>query len=92
MLAFGGLRINKCFALEWSDDDLERKTLAVRQSVADVNGRLIISPTKTYATRTITLPDALRAQLLKSQNSQSPIALVFPSSGGGYRRYGNKAT
>jgi integrase len=62
VLAFGGLRINECFALQWSDVDLERKTLAVRQSVADVNGRWIVGPTKTYATRTITLPDALRAQ------------------------------
>jgi Phage integrase family/Phage integrase, N-terminal SAM-like domain len=30
VLAFGGLRINECFALQWSDVDLERKTLAVR--------------------------------------------------------------
>jgi integrase len=89
LLAFGGLRINECFALQWFDVDLERKTLAVRQSVADVNGRLIVGPTKTYATRTITLPDALRAQLLTLKNSKSPINLVFPSRGGGYRRYSN---
>ena len=89
VLAFGGLRINECFALQWFDVDLERKTLAVRQSVADVNGRLIVGPTKTYATRTITLPDALRAQLLTLKNSKSPINLVFPSRGGGYRRYSN---
>jgi integrase len=89
LLAFGGLRINECFALQWSDVDLERKTLAVRQSIADVNGRLIVGPTKTYAMRTITVPDALRAQLLTLRNSQSPIDLVFPSRGGGYRRYSN---
>jgi integrase len=89
LLAFGGLRLNECFALQWSDVDLERKTLTVRQSVADVNGRLIVGPTKTYAKRTITLPDALRAQLLNLKNSQSPDALVFPSRSGGYRRYGN---
>ena len=89
LLAFGGLRINECFALQWSDVDLERKTLAVRQSVADVNGRLIVGPTKTYATRTITLPDALQAQLLTLRNSRSPIDLVFPGRGGGCRRYSN---
>jgi integrase len=89
LLAFGGLRINECFAMHWSDVDLERKTLTVRQSVADVNGRLIVGPTKTCATRTITLPDALRAQLLALKNSQSSVALVFPSRRGGYRRYGN---
>ena len=89
LLAFGGLRINECFALQWSDVDLERKTLAVRQSVADVNGRLIVGPTKTYATRTITLPDALQAQLLTLRNSRSPIDIVFPGRGGGGRRYSN---
>ena len=89
LLAFGGLRINECFALQWSDVDLERKTLAVRQSVADVNGRLIVGPTKTYATRTITLPDALQAQLLTLRNSRSPIDLVFPGRGGRCRRYSN---
>ena len=89
LVAFGGLRINECFALQWPDVDLERKTLTVRQSVSDVNGRLIIGPTKTYATRTITLPDALAAQLLTLKDSQSALALVFPSRRGGYRRYGN---
>ena len=89
LMAFGGLRINECFALQWPDVDLERKTLTVRQSVSDVNGRLIIGPTKTYATRTITLPDAIAAQLLTLKDSQSALALVFPSRRGGYRRYGN---
>jgi integrase len=89
LLASGGLRINERFALQWSDVDLERKTLTVRQSVADVNGRLIIGPTKTCATRTITLPDALRAQLLNLKNSLSPTADVFSGRGGGCRRYGN---
>jgi integrase len=89
LLAFGGLRINECFALQWSDVDLERKMLTVRRSVGDVNGRLIVGPTKTYATRTITLPEALAAQLHALRNSQPRVALVFPSRRGGYRRYGN---
>jgi integrase len=89
LMAFGGLRINECFALQWPDVDLERKTLTVRQSVSDLNGRLIIGPTKTYATRTITLPDAIVAQLLTLKDSQSALALVFPGRRGGYRRYGN---
>ena len=61
----------------------------MRQSVADIHGHLIVGPTKTHATRTITLPDALRAQLLTLKDSQSLIAPVFPSERGGYRRYGN---
>jgi integrase len=50
---------------------------------------MIVGPTKTYTTRTITLPDAIRAQLLNLKNSQSAITLVFPSRGGVHRRYGN---
>ena len=89
LMAYCGLRINECFALQWPDVDLVRKTLTVRQSVSDVNGRLIIGPTKTCATRTITLPDALAAQLLTLKDSQSAPALVFPNRLDGYRRYGN---
>jgi integrase len=89
LLAFGGLPINECFGLQWSDVDLDRKTVTVRQSVADVNGRLIVGPTKTYATRTIILPDALGAQLLTRKNSQSPTALVFPAATAVTAGYGN---
>jgi integrase len=39
--------------------------------------------------RTVTLPDALAAQLLTLKDSQSALALVFLSRRGGYRRYGN---
>jgi integrase len=45
LMAFGGLRINECFATQWSDVDLDRMTLTVRQSVSDVKGRLIVGPT-----------------------------------------------
>jgi len=48
-------------ALRWPDVDLTRKTLTVRESVEDTTGRIIVGPTKTYAVRTITLPDALEA-------------------------------
>ena len=89
LIAFGGLRINECFVLQWSDLDLGRKTLTVHQSVGEVNGRLIIGPTRRYARRTITLPDTLATQLLTLKNSQSSMALVFPTRRGGYRRYGN---
>jgi integrase len=78
LITFCGLRINECLALQWRDVDLERKKLTVRWSVGDVKGRLIIGPIKTYATRTITLPDALAAQLLTLKDSQSALALVFP--------------
>ncbi len=59
LLAYGGLRVGEALALRWSDVDLPRGMLTVRQSVEDSTGPLTIGPTKTYATRTITLPTAL---------------------------------
>jgi integrase len=61
LLAYGGLRVGEALALRWPDVDLTRKTLTVRESVEDTTGRIIVGPTKTYAVRTITLPDALEA-------------------------------
>ncbi|HEX6759891.1 MAG TPA: tyrosine-type recombinase/integrase [Propionibacteriaceae bacterium] len=58
LLAYGGLRVGEALALRWSDVDLPRGMLTVRQSVEDSTGPLTIGPTKTYATRTITLPTA----------------------------------
>jgi hypothetical protein len=57
----------------------------VRQSVGEVNGRLIVGPTKTYATRTITLPDALAAQLLTFKDSQSALAWGSEVANGAHR-------
>ena len=56
LLAYGGLRVGEALALHWSDVDLPRGMLTVRQSVEDSIGPLTIGPTKTYATRAITLP------------------------------------
>ena len=63
LLAYGGLRIGEALALRWSDVELDRKMLTVRESVEDTTGRIIVGPTKTYAVRTITLPDAIALQL-----------------------------
>jgi integrase len=86
LLAYGGLRVGEALALRWSDVDLERKMLTIRQSVEDSTGPLIVGPTKTYAIRTITLPSALVVQL--SALKVGP-PLVFPNRVGGYVRYGN---
>ena len=64
ILAYAGVRIGEAFALRWTDVDLERGMLAIRQSVEDSTGPLIVGPTKTYATRTLTLPQFLMADLL----------------------------
>jgi integrase len=85
LLAYGGLRVGEALALRWSDVDLPRGMLTVRQSVEDSTGPLTIGPTKTYATRTITLPTALVADLARLETD----GLVFANRAGGYLRYGN---
>ena len=85
LLAYCGLRIGEALALERGDVDLERRTLTVRRSVEDTSGTIVVGPTKTYATRTITLPDALVPQLAGLADQ----GLLFPNRNGGYRRYRN---
>jgi integrase len=85
LLAYCGLRIGEALALEHGDVDLRRKLLRVSRSVEDTTGKIIVGPTKTYATRDITLPDALVVQL----GSVVSDGLVFPNRNGGYRRYRN---
>ncbi|WP_346282230.1 site-specific integrase [Pseudonocardia sp.] len=87
VLAHVGLRIGEALALRWTDVDLDRKTLTVRQSVEDTSGKVIVGPTKTYATRTVTLPNALVADL--GDGLERSSFLVFPNRLGGYRRYRN---
>jgi integrase len=85
LLAYCGLRIGEALALEWNDVDLQRKTITIRRSVEDATGTVIVGPTKTYATRTITLPDALVEQLRGVVDD----GLVFPNRFGEHRRYRN---
>jgi integrase len=63
--------------------------LTVRESVGEIGGRLEVGPTKTYAVRTITLPDSLAEELrlhLLSCPIQ-PTALLFGNRSGRHRRY-----
>jgi integrase len=87
LLAYTGLRIGEALALRWTDVDLDRKVLTVRQSVEDTGGTLIVGPTKTYATRTVTLPNSLVTDL--EHRLDRSAALVFPNRSGGYQRYRN---
>jgi integrase len=89
LLAYGGLRIGEALALRWPNVDLARKVLTVRESVEDTMGTIIVGPTKTYAVRTITLPDALVEQLGSLWTIMYKTGLVFPNRNGSYRRYRN---
>lgn len=87
VLAYTGLRIGEALALRWTDVDLDRKVLTVRQSVEDTSGTLIVGSTETYATRTVTLPNSLVTDL--EHRLDRSAALVFPNQSGGYQRYRN---
>ncbi len=85
LLAYSGVRIGEALALRWSAVDLDRKVMTIRESVEDHSGTIWVGPTKTYATRTVTLPNALVDQM----RTRSSAGLVFPNRKGGYLRYGN---
>ena len=50
LLAYGGLRIGEAFALQWTNVNLDQRTVRIRESVESSNGPQRIGPTKTYAT------------------------------------------
>jgi integrase len=96
LLAYGGLRVGEALALRWSDTDLERGMLTIRESVEDSTGPIVVGPTKTYAIRAITLPRALVVELEEMRESarlfeSAPTykGLVFSDRKGSYLRYGN---
>lgn len=70
-----GLRIGEALALQRGNVDLEHRTRTVRRSVEDTSGTIVVGPTKTCATRTITLPDALVPEL----TGLADRGLLFPN-------------
>lgn len=83
-----GLRIGEALALRWEDVDLERGSLRVRRSVAEVSGKLVMGMPKTragireiaLAPQTISLLKRHRSAL--SSDGLGSSELVFPSSTG----------
>ena len=52
-----GLRRGELLALQWTDLDVESKTLSVTKQVNRINGELVVSPPKTRnSVRTLALP------------------------------------
>jgi integrase len=64
--------------------DLLRRSVDVRESLADVKGKLVFGPTKTYANRTVRLPGFLAEELTAhlAGRSQRPDDLVFTGPSG----------
>jgi integrase len=65
--------------------ELLRSRLVIEESLAEVSGRALFSPTKSHAVRRIPLAPTLRAALeaRPKEVDPSPDALLFPAAGGG---------
>lgn len=90
--AYTGLRAGEIGALRRDNLDLLRMRLTVAASVAEVPGQgLVYGPTKTYALRTVSMPQFLREPLVSLIDplDDDPTSLVFHSPDGGPLRHGN---
>lgn len=92
VLAYGGLRFGEAAALRQNACDLLRGRLIIRESLADVSGKLHFGPTKTHQRREVVLPSFLQEALgqhLDDEVGPEEGALVFSSPEGQPLRYSN---
>jgi integrase len=82
-LAYTGVRIGEAMALQRSDINAAARSIRVQRSV---DGTTVVGPTKTHASRTVTMPTSL-ATALTTHLAATPGELVFPNRSGGLRRY-----
>ncbi len=77
--AYTGLRAGEIGALRVGRVDLQRGSVEVRESLADVKGKLVFGSTKTYADRTVRLPRFLTRELAVHLHGRPhrPDDLVF---------------
>ena len=75
-----GLRRGELLALQWTDLDVESKTLSITKQVNRINGELAVSPPKTRnSIRTLALPQQA-VDLLVSEHKKHPTnPYLFPS-------------
>jgi integrase len=87
--AYSGLRAGEIGALRIGRLDFLRGQVEVAESLAEVNGRLLFGPTKTYANRHVPLPPFLRDELAAhlAGRPHDPDALLFTASHGGPLRH-----
>ena len=88
--AYTGLRAGEIGALRVGRLNLIRGTVDVVESLANVRGKLVFGPTKTYARRSVGMPRFLSQQLGEHLAGQphGPRDLVFTSPAGGALRHG----
>ena len=75
-----GLRRGELLALQWTDLDIENRTLAVTKQVNRINGELAVSPPKTRnSIRTLALPQQAIDLLIAEHKKHSRNLYMFPS-------------
>lgn len=82
--AYTGARAGEIGALRVRRIDFDKATVEICESLADVNGRMIVGPTKTYGTRKLALPPFLVEELVRHVERQGATGddLVFTSRRG----------
>jgi integrase len=91
--AYTGLRAGELAGLQRRDVDLLRGVIHIRRALKDVGGKLELGPTKTHATRTVSLPTFLKNMLSAHLQGDipggtGPEAFVFTMKRGGPLRHG----
>ena len=75
-----GLRRGELLALQWTDLDVESKTLSVTKQVNRINGELVVSPPKTRnSVRTLALPQQAVDLLISEHRKHPTNPYMFPS-------------
>ena len=75
-----GLRRGELLALQWTDLDVESKTLSVTKQVNRINGELVVSPPKTRnSVRTLALPQQAVDLLIAEHKKHPRNPYLFPS-------------
>jgi integrase len=87
--AYTGLRAGELAALRVRRLDLLRRRVEVAEALSEVNGKLLLGPTKTYQNRSVPLPAFLCDDLGLHLSGKSRDDHVFPGPEGGPLRHGN---
>ncbi len=90
VLAYTGLRWSELVGLRVMDVDLDLRRLYVRRSAPEVEGKIVIGPTKTKASRrSVPLPAAVVEALRPHVTGRDPEAPAITSPEGGMLRSNN---
>ena len=89
VLAYGGLRWGEMAALRRGRIDMLRRRLQISEALAEISGRFVFGPTKTYRTRTVHLPSFVADMLGRHLEdvADDPEALAFTAPRGGPLRH-----